>query len=293
MKNRTVVVGLLLIGVLIASCSFNKSASVDFMTGISTKGDGLSVDDIYLSDDKKRLETTEFEYGQKFYLNFNDIIGFKKENGAVFPGMEFIVLTKENDTVMYNKDLYSGQTGSGFKLSPIALNSNLIVANPIKSNEEYSLICKIWDKKGEGTLKTEMDFNVIPNPKITIENNGLSANEVYLSSITNNRVITNEIITFDEKVQIVVEGLNGFTEKNGQTELDLSMKLVDANGNVLSENTNLLGDSSINANMVRQAVSSYFTLTKGRLKNPVTCHVEITDKISGSKMSINTELTAE
>ena len=290
MKNNIKITSFFGLCLCLTACNF--SASVDFVTGISTTGNGLSVNKIYLSDGEKVLETTEFEYGQKFFLNFDNITGLKKENGAVFPGMEFSVLNKIGDTIIYSKDLYANQA-SGYEIFPLALMSNLTVANPIVSNEEYILVSNIWDKKGEGTFKTEMDFKVISNPEIIIKNNGLSAKEIYLSSMTNKKVINNEIVNFGEKVQVMIEGLEGFKQDNNKASINLSMKLTDADDNVIINQTDLLGDDPVDAKRVNSSISPYFVVTKGRLKNPVTCFVELADKVSSSKMVIETKLTVQ
>jgi hypothetical protein len=290
MKYQIKLYTLLAISFLVLSC--NKSVSVDFVSGLTTKGDGLSVDNIYLSDGKDKIETTEFIYGKKFYLNFNNITGFEKENGFVFPGMEFIILNKAGDTIMYNKDLYANQT-KGFNISPLLLNSSLIVAKPINSKEEYTLISNIWDKKGDGKFSAEMDFEVVPNPNIEIENDGLTAKEVYLTSVTNNDIITETSIGFNEKIQLNVEGLEGFEEINGTAEIKFAMKVTDDNDNIILENDNLLGDAPLNAELVKQNLAATLIMQKGRLSNPITCVIVVEDRKSNSKMTVTSELTVE
>ena len=290
MKNQIKIYALISIGILVASC--NKSVSVDFRSGLTSSGDGLSVDNIFLSDGKDKIEKTEFIYGEKFYLNFNNITGFQKESEFVFPGMEFIVLNKTGDTIMYNKDLYASYT-KGFNLSPLLLNSSLIVAKPINSKQEYTLVTNIWDKKGDGKFFTEMDFEVIPNTNIKIENDGLTAREVYLTSITHSDIITKRSIGFDEKIQLNVEGLRGFETVNGTADIKFSMKVTDDNGNVIIENDNLLGDAPLNAELVKQNLAASLIIQKGLLSNPITCVVKVQDLKSNSKITISSELTVE
>jgi hypothetical protein len=193
---------------------------------------------------------------------------------------------------MYNKDLYANQT-SGYKISPLLLNSSLIVAKPISSGEQYSLISNIWDKKGEGAFSAEMDFTVVSNPNIDIESDELTAKEIYLTSVTKNDIITETTIGFNEKIQLNIEGLKGFKEINGEAEINLSMKVTDDDGNIIIENNNLLGDAPRNAELVKQNLSATLIMQKGRLSNPITCLVTVTDRTNNSKMTSKSELTVE
>ena len=74
MKTRMSVITLLFISLI--SCDFGKSVSMDLLTGLSTIGDGLTCDDVYISDGENKLNRNSFKYGEKFYLNFENIKGF-------------------------------------------------------------------------------------------------------------------------------------------------------------------------------------------------------------------------
>ena len=48
MKTKMSVITLLLINLI--SCDFQKSVNIDVLTGLSTHGNGLGCDDVYISD---------------------------------------------------------------------------------------------------------------------------------------------------------------------------------------------------------------------------------------------------
>ncbi|GAA3603127.1 hypothetical protein Q4Q39_13825 [Flavivirga amylovorans] len=140
MRIKILVVTFLLLAVF--SCEFNKSVSKDLTTSLTTKGDGLSCDHVSLSDGTNKINRNSFVYGEKFYLNFNNIKGFEKVKNSVFPGMKLLILGKKGDTVMFSNDLYADNK-KGFNVSPLLLQSVITVANPIHSNNEYEIFVNI------------------------------------------------------------------------------------------------------------------------------------------------------
>ena len=137
---KTISVTILVLAVL-TSCNLSKSVEKDFISGILTKGDGLSCDNVYLSVNEEETKQNTFIYGQKFKMNFDNISGFKKENDYVFPGMEMIVTNNKGDTVLQSDDLYSGYT-EGLNLSPLLLSATVTPASPINSGGEYTVVCE-------------------------------------------------------------------------------------------------------------------------------------------------------
>ncbi|MBA4323111.1 MAG: hypothetical protein C0408_09875, partial [Odoribacter sp.] len=158
----------LLFLVALSGCQFSKSVQKDLISGLFMTGDGLSCDDVYLSVNNQKTERSTFIYGEKFLLNFNNIEGFKKDNDHVFPAMTLLVVSKTGDTVLQTNDLYSDYP-DGMNLSPLLLTADVTVANPMKSNGEYTLFVNIWDKKGSGKFTAKFEFKIKSNDQILIE----------------------------------------------------------------------------------------------------------------------------
>ena len=287
MKYKLLPLALLLSCLL--SCQTNTSVKKDLVTGLISQGNGITCDNVQLSDGNNRIQRNTFTYGEKFHLNFDNISGFESVNNAVFPGMELLVVGQKGDTVMHNPDLY-GNSSKGIDISPLLLQAKITAANPIHSNNTYTLIVSIWDKKGTGTFKSEMDFTVIPNKNIEVENVNIFYDELYLFSKERNSAITTNEIKFNETIYMIFEGLKGFTIEDGKAYLGLSIVGTNSEGEIILNEADLVGDSSIEVNDLKNRISPNFTFSGSVIKNPVNCEITVWDKKSENKIKAITEL---
>lgn len=288
MKYKILSITLLLSCLL--SCQTNKSVKKDLITGLISQGDGISCDEVHLSEGNKRVQRNTFTYGEKFHLNFDNISGFEKIGNNVFPGMELLVTGQKGDTIMHNPDLYSN-SNTGVDISPLLLQAKITAANPIHSNNTYTLNVNIWDKKGTGTFKSEMDFSVTPNNHIEVENNNISYDEIYFFSQEKNNVITGNEAKFNENIYMIFEGLEGFKIEDGKANLGLSIKGTDSDGEIILNETDLVGDTSIVVTELKNRLSPSFIFSGSNIKNPVTCEIIIWDKKSENRIKTLTELS--
>ena len=289
MKNKALSIVLLIF--VLVSCDSGKSVSKDLVTGLSTRGDGLTCDNVYLSDDEEKINRNTFTYGEKVYVNFENIKGFKKEDAYAFPGMELCVVNQAGDTVMLYPDLYA-DSRDGIDISPLLLQASLTVADPIHTGKEYTLNIHIWDKRGEGTFKATMNFDVIPDKQIKIENNDLSYDEVYLFAEEGGNVIIDNEANFNENIYLIFEGLEGFLEEDGQVFIGLGLKVMDSKGEILIEEEDLIGDSGLQALQVKDQLAPNFIIRNTSISTPVSCTFVIWDKKSDRniKASLNLKL---
>ncbi len=274
------------------SCDFRKSVSKDLNTGLTTNGDGLSCDNVYLSNGEQKLNGSSFTYGEKVYVNFENVEGFEKIGDNAFPGLQILVVSQEGDTVLQHDDLYA-KYEDGINISPLLVQANITVADPMHSNKNYTLHVNIWDKKGKGTYKAKMDFNIVPNDQIKVESNGVSYNEIYLFSLERKATIIDNKAKFNENIYVIFEGLEGFKNEAGKTFIGLSKKVTDADGKVILNEEDLLGDSWMEATEIKSQLAPNFTLTNPDIKSPVTCEVKIWDKKSESKIETSAQVNLE
>jgi hypothetical protein len=229
-------------------------------------------------------------------MNFDDVKGFAKENGNVFPGLVMAVISQAGDTVWQTDNLYSQYT-EGFNYSPLKLTADLTVAAPIRSKNEYSLFIDIWDNKGEGTFKTKFDFKVRENELIMVETSGVSYDETYLFSQGSNKVITENKIRFNDNIYIIVEGLKGFKEEYGMVYPGLSMKVLDAANNIIVNSEDLFvnySETGVSAADVTARVSAhFFSISGDKFINPLHCETVIWDKKSPARIKVKTDMTLE
>jgi hypothetical protein len=286
---------LLMTVVILTGCQFSKSVKKDLISGLLTTGDGLSCDNVYLTVDSVRRELPAFTFGEKISLNFNNIEGFKKENGAVFPGMKIYVISTAGDTVLNTDDLYSEYKG-GVTLSPLLLLADLTVASPIRSNNEYSLHVNIWDKKSTGKFNAKLNFKVTPNRFLNIESNIVKYDEIYLFSKERGKVIPGNNIRSGENTYIIFEGLSGFKAENGNVNPGLSLKATDSEGKIVLSFDDLFAEYSadgLTLDDFNNRVSSHFNLNGIELKNPLHCELVIWDKKSPARLKASADLVVK
>jgi len=280
---------------ILTGCNTRKSVEKDLVTGLLSKGNNLSCDNVYLSVDDEKTSKTTFVYGQKFNMNFASIEGFQGENGNVFPGMQIFVTNKSGDTVLQSNDLYQKYT-DGLNLSPLLLHADLTVAAPISSGAEYTMIVNIWDKKGKGTYTGEVDFKVVPNEYLKVDANKVSFNEIYLFSRERGTVISDNKIKFNENTSLIFEGLSGFKEENDLVFPGMSIMARDNDDNAILENDDLFieySDSGLSISDFLSGVSSSFTLNTGEFKTPLHFMVTVWDKRSDARITVNADLIPE
>ena len=266
-----------------SSCEFNKSVKVDLTTGLTSKGSGLSCDDVFLTVHDERVNRNEFVFGEVFNINFNRIEGFKRIGNELFPGMELLILDKKGDTILYNPDLYSDHTDPISK-TPLLLSTTITIGAPFRSNRSYTATVHIWDKKGKGTFDTKFEFTTVPNKFIEIRNTGITADEVYLYDKEIDTAIASENIPFDNEIMLVFDNLKGFKSENNLCELGMRMVIEDKNGELILSEDDLLQGQTMDAAETNKQVFGSFKLPQS-VKGPVTLEVIIWDKIGTGKIT--------
>lgn len=289
MKIQLAVIALVMI--VLTSCNSNKSVSTDLVTGLTTRGDGISCENVYLSDGELEINRNTFTYGEIVYVNFENIEGLEKKDGNVFPGMHLYVVNQSFDTILTYPDLYADYK-DGINISPLFLQANLTVADPMHSGSKYTLNIHVWDKNGEGTFKATLDFDVISDEQIEIGNNNLSYNEVYLFTEEENNVIIGDEAHFNENIYLIFEGLEGFQEEEGKVFIGLSLKVRDSEGNIVLDEEDLIGDSGLDPSQIKEQLAPNFIIRDTTISTPVSCEILVWDKKSDRniKASVNLNL---
>ncbi len=281
-----------LISVAFTACKFSKSVEKDLISGLTSTGSDLTCEDVYLKINDEKTSRSTFSYGETFYICFDDIKGFASENGYVFPGMKIVITNPSGDTLMRADDLYEDYT-QGMNFSPLQLTTDLTVADPISSKGEYKLSIIIWDKKGTGTFRSELEFNVVENESISVSPKDVTYGEIYLFSQGNNNVIADNIVNFDDNIYIIAEGLKGFSEENGMVFPGMQLRGTDSSGDVILDYDDLFSDyseSGIAASDFSSRVSAHFMLAGTTFNNPLRCELKIWDKKSNASLTVKTEM---
>ena len=292
MKNTFYVI---LFSIVIAGCHFSRSVKKDFVSGLTSTGSGLTCEEVYLKVNDERTDRNSFIYGEIVNLVFEDVKGFKQENGKSFPKMQIIVNSLSGDTVFFADNLYSEYT-EGMNFSSLQLTGDLTVAAPIKTGGEYLLTVTIKDRKGAGIYLSKLKFSVKGNDKIKIEPLNVSYNEVYLYSQGKDKVINDGVISFDDNIYILAEGLKGFKEENGLVFPGISFRGSDASGKAIFNYEDMFSDYSTTGIAVSDfntKISAHFKLTGSEFNNPLHAVIIIWDKKSSARMKISTDMTVK
>ncbi len=286
----------ILISIILTGCHFSKSVKKDLLSGLTTTGDVLTCNDVYLTVNDEKITRNSFIYGETFYIHYNDIQGFAKENGKVFPAMELSVVDKTGDTLLYSDDLYKGDK-EGLSYSPLELSAHLTVATPMRSKDEYMLYVNIKDKKGPGTYSSKLKFSVKPDELIVTEpSGGITYDEIYLFSQENDKAITDGIIAFNDNVYFMIEGLKGFNVDNGFVFPGLSILVTDSNKNEIINSADLFSDYTENGVATSDfvsRVSAHIKITGEKCNNPLHCELNLWDKKGDGKIRVTTNLTVK
>ena len=285
-------VAIVIIGITFFSCDFRKSVHKNLQTGLTTKGDGLSCSDVYLSDGNNKITETNHIYGQKFFINFENIEGFTNVNGRVYPEMDLYVINEKGDTALQQTDMYASLT-NGTDISPLLLNCNIVVGNPIHSNENYTAHVKIYDQKGDGTFIATLDFSVVPNGQINIESEKLSCQEIYLFSGERSTAIVDNKATFNEHIYLLFEGMEGVETLDGKCQIGLSILARDNSGAVIINEGDLFSGQEFSLEEIKTQIAPNIIINEGALSNPVYLEVNIWDKRGEGKIKSWVKLIIE
>ncbi len=285
------IISTLIISLAFISCDFRKSVQADLKTGIITKGDGLSCEEVWLSVDEQEIERTTFVYGEMFLIHFTNMEGFKKEGENAFPGMLMWVTGEGGDTIFQTEDLYSDYL-NGINLDTLSLKANLTIGNPMHSNNQYTVYIKIWDKKDKGTFTAEMPFNIIENEKIKIEKNKISYDEIYLYSVNRDKVIIDGEVAANEVIYLLFEGLSGFSESDGIVFPGMKFQALDNEKNILMEYDDLFSSyTETGLNSLDFRTQIYISLKfPGQAVNPINCEAILFDKKGNSNIKVTTDI---
>lgn len=279
---------ILLIPLLIYGCNINIENKKDLLKEISYTENGLSSDDVYTLINGVKEKRNEFVFGEEIELIFDDVKGFVKDKGAAFPEMEMVILSEdEKDTLNYEKNILS-EYEDGITEKSVQLKATILNTLPV---DNYVIILKAYDLKGEGFFNFLMPFKVIKNDRISVVEYGLKANYIYLYDEVNEKVITDNIIDVNTKVNLIINGLQGLDKSDSLIYPIFKLDVTDVDGNVLYSEENLFKEYyyiGINRVDVEEQFFAYLNFTPGKWNNPYKLKASFIDEKSGKKLDILT-----
>lgn len=279
---------------LFSSCDV--SMNKDFITGMTTNGAGISVKDVYLEINDKKVKRTEYQYGEKVLIRCNGIDGFERKNGNAIVGLSVkIINSKTKEIVESNDDLFKGKV-EGFQEPSLLITTNFNAVFPYQNDESYTIMVHIWDKEGKGTFDIEMPFTIIENKSFNVKPDGINYSAIYLWEEKKSRVITDNKISLSEGVKLFFDGIDGLEVVDGLAYPGLSIELIDQKGIEIIKDSNLLlknSEDGIDPALLKEQLPVSLTFGQSKVSNPAKLKIVYFDMNSDRKLVIETELTLE
>ena len=267
---------LLLASCLFFSCGKDTPQGKNYLTDVTIENEQITCDGIIMKNYTGIINKSEFSYGEKITFFYDNMTGFALQDSLAYPDMDIFVLNKKGDTLLSQKNLLKN-TSEGFTEEKLNLTSTLTFALPMLPKNSYVIDIHISDKHGDGHFNLKKNFKLIDNPMLKTEINGFTYNILYLFSQTRNIALIDDKIEPDESIYVLLENLEGYeVDENGKVDLTGSISLTSADGTVIDAKDNLFPEP-VSAKDLKDQLYATLSVTKGYVKNPITCVFEVTD----------------
>lgn len=274
---------------VLSACTSSKHAP--YPSDFSVQKKGLECGRIFITSSGTEISRRAFFYGEKINVHFEGLIGLKGKGNLFHPGMEVSVTNEQGEKVLYNKDLYANN--NSIRLRELDLTAFFSVGKPIVEDGKYKVKIHIWDKDGTGTLDLSFNCSVISNDKIVAKTTGpIEYTRVYLFDNDGDSAIASNTVQPGQRVYVMIEGLKGFTEKNGKVKIGMGLEVTDAQGKRLLNSKDLIGDDLYDPEVVAAQAQANFVM-KIVPPGPIKVRFNVYDKQGNSKIEVSTELNGK
>lgn len=223
--------------------------------------EGLSCDDTYLYAAGMKTTSLYYKYGEKVFINFIQVKGFKEVGGKIFPRIDGYVYNAEGDTLVNGYDLdlgiadgYQSETGG------IDLNTNVYFDYPFLPNENYNWEVYISDRNSDKFLKSSVILNIAHNDHIKVEAKNGGYNDVYLYDMEEGLVIRDNTVIEGSDFKVYFDGLSGFKIEDEKAFPGMEVSLKSAGGDQILYAENAISDYAESGLDAKLVVSSLYTL---------------------------------
>ena len=210
--------------------------------GLSIESNGLSIDDAYLSSYGQRFNSDQLQFQTKVNLNLDGVKGYSIKDNQAFIGCSMQVFDKDGKAILNEEDLFPGENGLERNVAG-NLFLTLIVGTPMQLGDSYLWKVKLWDKIGNGEVKTELKFKIVETVDqvgITLNPKGLKVRSVFMTN--QDGALQSNQVSYSEKIKLNFYDLKGFSRNEGKVFVGGSMVIKDSQGNIVLEYTDLFAD---------------------------------------------------
>lgn len=136
---------------LLTACngsSFSKGVKKDITTGLSSSYNGLSVTDIYLTDDKgNKMSDNHVTLGNALLVVASGVENYKLVNGKAYPGCSIILTDKNKNELLNLQDAFARLSDGLPAAEATELKATLNTGAPMQAGETYKLYVHFYDKQ--------------------------------------------------------------------------------------------------------------------------------------------------
>ena len=160
MINKKIYARLLTLIILFTSCQFSKGVKKDLATGLTTTYNGLTIENIYLTDSLSNAPSKNniIKLGNPVSILAIGVDYFTEENGKVFPACSIILKDKNGKEIINQSDAFAALINGTSKESSTELRAILNTGNPMVAGESYQLDVVFFDRKKK---ENEIKANII------------------------------------------------------------------------------------------------------------------------------------
>ena len=259
----------------------NLSFSTNSKTGVSQNGVGITCKQVFIKVNGILHTTNTVYYNDKIEFTFDNIKGFVKKDGKVFPKMALKIINKNKDVVFSNPKLLDGLQGTD--LDPLQLFAHFKADLDYNIDNEYTAIFKISDANGNGFYNYKYTFKVITNNflNITMSDN-VKVDKVFIWNKTKNEMVKEATLNLSDVYIIVFENISGLNEKESNVYPVFSIRIDNYKGHTILDVNHLLSqyeETGIEATFVQKnQITGEITFDKGSIDNPYVFDAKIMDK---------------
>ncbi len=165
------------------------------------------------------------------------IKGLKDEGGKVELGAEILVKDKDGKELLYNEDLFAEQ-GEVRKEKASIVFYYLEINHLYKPNSTYYVETRMWDKKGDGEIKSDLEFEVVApkeNKNLTAKSDGMEVSMIKLYK--NENSYKEEIVSLEDKLAVKVFMFNSDNSSGDDKYYNIaySHQILDVDNNIVAQ----------------------------------------------------------
>lgn len=253
----------------LAACNFSAGVDHDLKTGLNIKNSGLRYGAHTLTYNGVAAKTDSWNRGETLKLEFEEVGGFKEEQGLIYPGISLVITDMEGQVKDSMPDLLKEDTEHGIAPEKATvLSASYTLGAVLEIGREYQLHIRVYDKKGKGNIESKMKFKVAKQMQedLNIHTSDLKYKEIYF--VGRNGRNKNEA-RLGGRIGLMIEGMNGFKEENGKVFPGADITIYDKQGKEQYHSEDIFKDNKAGDDPAKaqESLSLFLTLKDEKLRN--------------------------